>query len=82
MIGDRNLTNTYPAELEAQARQTFPGMAHFAGTGPFATACRDCVFYNNKTRRCEKYFQLTRRKGASFPNSAPSCKYFDRRGVL
>ncbi len=36
-----HLTNPNP-KLEEQRRKTWPGMAHFAGTGPEFKTCREC----------------------------------------
>lgn len=32
---------------ERLRRATYPGMAHFAGTGPKGKTCRECVFWTN-----------------------------------
>lgn len=32
--------------VDALARKTHPGMAHFAGTGPAMTTCRQCIFWD------------------------------------
>jgi len=32
-------------KLDAQIRETFPGMAHFAGTGFTRSTCSGCEFY-------------------------------------
>jgi hypothetical protein len=40
-----HLTSINP-EFERQVARTRPGMAHFAGTGPFAVTCGDCVSWS------------------------------------
>ncbi len=40
------LTNPH-GELDAKARRTFAGMAHFEGTGPDNMTCRQCAFWGN-----------------------------------
>jgi hypothetical protein len=67
------------------------GMAHFAGTGPPGTLCRDCAwwgFYRDdhkplKAASCEKYRKLMRlqKHGPLVPASTASCRYFTARGV-
>ncbi len=44
--------HTMPETLEA-ARGTYLGQAHFAGTGPENTTCRQCVHWGNKTQAGE-----------------------------
>jgi hypothetical protein len=43
-LGSSHLVPAYGAELEQQIAKTKPGMAHYAGTGPFARTCGECVF--------------------------------------
>jgi hypothetical protein len=47
-----------------------PGMAHFQGSGPSGTTCRDCKFHrylrDDRPKLyggCQKYFALTGRHG-------------------
>jgi len=66
--------------------QLVRGMAHFAGTGPPGTICRDCVwwgFYDKgrKLRRaapCEQHRKMMelRKPGPPVPASTASCRYF------
>jgi hypothetical protein len=58
-----------------------PGMAFFAGTGPFAESCGTCRHrgYMRKGRRntaCAMYFKLTGRHGVSVSEYYQACKYF------
>lgn len=77
--------------LEAQRRRTFPGMAHFAGTGPAGETCRGCEFWKHdrqyyskighkggliRPAPCTKYREMMGDWGNSIPDDAPSCKYF------
>lgn len=39
-----HLTVTDPA-MESKRAQTFPGMAHFARSGPERRLCRECLFW-------------------------------------
>ena len=65
-------------------RDAVPGMAHFAGTGPDGTTCRNCEFYRffreDRPRLhggCKKYLLLTGRHGPAIDGSNASCKYFE-----
>ena len=40
-----HLTST-DAEFEGRVRKTRVGMAHFAGSGPFAATCGECMSWN------------------------------------
>jgi hypothetical protein len=67
------------------------GMAHFAGTGPPGTLCRECTywgFYNKdhkllKAAPCEKHRKLLqlRKHGPPVPASTRSCRHFEARGL-
>jgi len=75
------------------ARATFPGMAHFAGSGPRGRTCRECIFwahqkndYRSKNGKygglikpapCRKYQTFMRDQGGAIPDDAAACKYFD-----
>lgn len=73
-------------------RKTYPGMAHFAGTGPAGMTCRLCRWWENdqgnrwlgggtlKAARCAKYTALLDQKGKTIPHDAAACKYFEGRG--
>ena len=88
------LTEGHSPELAMQIKRSRPGMAHFAGTGPFGATCGGCVFlgYWKKIRNasgdtvksqrvggCEKFHQLTRRHGPVVPPGTDACRYFQRR---
>lgn len=82
-----------PAPFDQMARQSFPGMAHFAGTGPHGSTCRECIFwahgehdYRSKNGKyhglilpasCNKYRRLTQNIGDKIPDDARACKYFE-----
>src|SRR5512138_3619008 len=88
-----HLTSINP-EFERQVARTRPGMAHFAGTGPFAATCGECVSWNywrqirnasgdlvrtTKNQGCEKYFELTGKHGPALPPGTEACRHFERR---
>lgn len=80
--------------VDTLARASYPGMAHFAGTGPHGKTCRECIFWNHvlydyrakngKFRglilpaNCKKYKQITQSVGDKVPDDAGSCKYFEK----
>jgi len=59
---------------------TFPGMAHFAGSGPSGQYCGGCRHWAGTSTRkqapCGKYLALTSCNGRQVPRSAKACKYF------
>jgi hypothetical protein len=76
-------------ELERLRRQTHPGQAHWAGSGPNSVTCRQCIHWTDgsgyyagifgtlKPRRCAKYEEMMRARGGKIPHDAQACKYFD-----
>jgi hypothetical protein len=86
------LTRPDPA-LDAAARVTFPGQAHFACTGPQGRTCRECLNWQHgawdyhskigkhhgliKPATCAKYQMITQKVGAKIPDDAGACKYFE-----
>ena len=79
--------------VDAFARASFPGMAHFAGTGPHLKTCRECIFWEHgphdyraksgkhrgliEPATCRKYRAITMQVGSKVPDDAGACKYFD-----
>ncbi len=80
--------------VDALARASYPGMAHFAGTGPHGKTCRECGFWahgphdyrskNGKYRgliepaTCNRYRAITMQVGDKVPDDAAACKYFEQ----
>jgi hypothetical protein len=76
-----------------QARASFPGMAHFAGTGPDNMTCRQCSNWEHhaydyhskigkyhgliKPAPCRKFRAITGKVGDAVPDSASACRYFE-----
>lgn len=88
-LGDLFLTAPNK-EIDRQQRKTFPGMAHFAGTGPDGKCCKDCLHWytlsrgGNKIhdtrtdRPCWKYKRMTDDKvDRRIMPGASACKYFE-----
>jgi hypothetical protein len=78
------------APIDGAARESFAGMAHFAGTGPQFTKCRHCSHFESepppkkkakpgppKPATCRKYREITGNTGAKVPAEAASCKYYE-----
>lgn len=81
---EENLTRGH-GTLEANIRMTYGGMAHFAATGPEGKTCRMCEHWLSeghaasgilKPARCDKFRQMTGKRGEAIPHSAHACKYF------
>jgi hypothetical protein len=84
----RNLTVVNP-ELDRLVKQTSPGMAHWAGTGPANTTCEQCRFFGyeapvrnghgtkNHPTSCRRFFQLMKQHGRPLRPSTPSCRHFE-----
>lgn len=75
-----------PAPFDAQARASFPGQAHWGGSGPQGMTCRQCQHWSvdplsarQSRARCEMYRTLTGSDGALVPARASSCRHFTAR---
>ncbi len=82
-----------PAPADHAARRTFPGMVHFAGSGPAGSTCRECLFWAHikddyrskngsyrgviKPAICKKFKQMMQTEGNQIPDDAAACKYFE-----
>lgn len=80
--------------VDRLARQTYPGMAHFAGTGPAPKTCRECIHFDHaqydyhakngkyhgliKPAACKKYRQMTGAAGTRIPDDAAACRHFEQ----
>jgi len=74
-LGDLFLTDITPAQ-----EGTFPGMAHFAGSGPKGKKCADCQNWDCLSRppgRCLAFGRLMHKAGPPVPPLAEACKYFE-----
>lgn len=87
-----NPQHTSFGDIDAKARQTHKGMAHFAGTGPARRTCRECLSWqfttyyavqgahmgSLKPGKCHKRTSLMRgEEGEAVPPDARACKYFE-----
>jgi hypothetical protein len=88
------LTAGGSAELEHQIRQTHPGQAHWAGSGPLDCVCGECahlgywrqirnshgeVVHTRKASGCAMFHRLTGGHGPAVPASAGACRHFQRK---
>ena len=55
-IGNPNYTS---GPMSSEAKETAPGMAHFAGTGPSGKTCGDCVNRGYYRKRTPKFNERT-----------------------
>jgi hypothetical protein len=91
-----HMTETHPPELVQQIRNTAPGMAHWAGSGPSEKICSQCDHYNywrqirnasgaivrtEQHKGCGKYEQLTGKKGPEINRQLLACRHFQERTV-
>jgi hypothetical protein len=90
----RNLTVVNP-ELDRLVKQTLPGMAHWAGTGPPGTTCEQCKHFGysaplrnrrgktvgakNYPKSCHRFFELMQQHGPPLRPSTLSCRHFEPR---
>ena len=79
--------------FDTNVRASYPGMAHFARTGPQGSTCRECSNWKHdkwdyhsksgkhhgliKPASCRKYREIIGVEGARVPDDAQACKYFD-----
>jgi hypothetical protein len=85
------LTSINPA-LDRQVANTYPGQAHWAGTGPDGATCKECAFlgywvkvYNRagdrvntrKSAGCAVFHRLTGKHGPAVPDHAFACRHFE-----
>jgi hypothetical protein len=78
-------------EYQSKFRQTHPGQAHLAGTGPAHATCRQCAHFSSdsyyskggkhggqlKPGECRKYTEMMRASGPRVPHYANACRHFD-----
>jgi hypothetical protein len=81
MLIGPHLTRGYDALTDEQARRTFAGMAHLAGTGPTGATCRTCVhwatrFWSGGDRTDARVTDFKREVGGQLRNRC--CKKFFR----
>ena len=75
----------FEAPIDKLARQSYAGMAHFAGTGPEGATCNRCMHYDYDPiknsgmmeRPCKQFQRLTGKLGKSVPALASACRHFE-----
>jgi hypothetical protein len=91
-----HLTGGCEPELRGQINKTYPGMAHWAGSGPFGATCGECAHlgywrqYRNErgeivrtahSAGCARFHQLTHGHGPAVPPQAEACRHCERRNT-
>jgi hypothetical protein len=87
MLCDDTITDVNPVHLS-----TVPGMAFWAGSGPYGKTCAECIFKNyergirndaglvlrgTSSKGCRKFYLLTCNHGPAISGSLQCCKYFE-----
>jgi hypothetical protein len=90
------MTQAHPPELVQQIRNTAPGQAHWAGTGPAGMTCGQCqhwtywrqirnrvgdIVRTEQHKGCGKYEQLTDIKGPQINPPLFACRHFQARAA-
>lgn len=85
-------TIPYNEKMAQYQRETVPGMAHWAGSGPDGKTCRECAnclssgYYakrgmgggNLKPIGCSKFAALLQTKPIKFPHEKRACRFFEQ----
>jgi hypothetical protein len=83
-------TNMTPGAVNRQVvADTFPGQAHWAGSGPPDCTCRQCIHWGDgcggywargslKPQRCAKYRLFAMAVGPAVPHHAQACQHFEK----
>lgn len=69
LIPEQDHLTVTDAAFEAQRLKTWPGMAHFAGSGPALTTCRSCMLWNNCGADPGYYAPTSKHRGGIKPRS-------------
>jgi len=85
------------APFDRMASDTYPGQAHWGGSGPKHMTCRQCEHWahdNNyypkrgqhggllKPAPCRKFKALTHTTGDKVPDDAAACRHFSQAAVV
>ena len=78
------LTDIY-GEADRLARETAPGMAHWAGTGPAGATCKTCAELKPGGKpnmgQCRRWRRAyPKGKWLSFNATTPACKWWEKKG--
>ena len=78
-------------EFDRRVAATYPGQAHFAGTGPDGATCGQCAHlgywkkiytsagepaHAKKSSGCAEFYRLTGEHGPAVPGTALACRHF------
>lgn len=88
---DKTLTQPHDERMRSFVASTYPGMAHWCGSGPKRKSCRECDHYefkgyysagskvsgnSLKPGRCLKYKDMMGKWGPKFPWHVEACSFF------
>ena len=82
-----HLTQMFDPEVEHGYRNTLPGMAFWAGSGPIGLTCVDCEHLDlpkdskKEKALCREFKRLARVQGRKFSKHSAACKYFEARPI-
>jgi hypothetical protein len=89
------LGTQYLYDVSEAQRNTAPGQAFWAGSGPKGQTCGNCLFHgywfellneaglstgSRRSGGCEKYRRLTGQHGAAISADLKACEYFAAKG--
>src|SRR5262245_24129564 len=79
MIGSTDLTGS-PADKQAAAKKTSPGMASWGNEGPLGTTCRECLHWEKPEKDWQRYYSVSHdRRGALRPQKClKACRMMNR----
>lgn len=87
---ESHLTEPHGERMARLMRQSKPGQAHWAGTGPEGKRCHGCANWQPEGQsgytakgelrpgRCAQYRKMTGRSGPAFPHTQLACRFFEQ----
>lgn len=95
-VDSNHLTKPHDERMRGYISSTYPGMAHWCGTGPDKKSCRECVHYEFngyytagsrvsggglKPGRCKKFKDMMGKWGEKFPWHVSACRLFEENPI-
>lgn len=89
MEKSEHLTEPHDERMARLMRQTKPGQAHWAGTGPEGKRCHGCANWKPdgatgytakgdlRAGRCAQFRRMTGKQGAAFSHWQLACRFFE-----
>lgn len=87
---ETHLTEPHDARMARLMRQSKPGQAHWAGTGPEGKRCHHCIHWKPegstgytakgdlKPGRCGQYRKMMGKSGPAFSHTQLACRFFEQ----